>query len=83
MTSWSSIVEKTCTLLDEMIHIMPEGVVHLQGHWNKMVPLMKPSILADINNGVKFHNYTYWLTNDTWSPYFLCQVSNHHIGNKA
>ncbi len=64
MTSQSSIVEKMGTLPDETIHIMLEGVVHLQGHGNKMVPLMKPFILEDLNNGIKFCNCTYWLNND-------------------
>jgi hypothetical protein len=39
MTSRSSIVKKTNTLLDEMIYIMFEYIVHLHDHQNKMVPL--------------------------------------------
>jgi hypothetical protein len=54
MTFESSIVEKMGTLLDEMIYIMFEYVVHLHGHRNKVVPLMKPSILTDLNNDAKF-----------------------------
>ncbi len=46
------------TLLDEMVHIMFECVVHLHGYQNKVVPLMKPSILVDLNNDAKFHNCT-------------------------
>ncbi len=52
----SSIMEKTSTLLDEMIHITPKCVVHLHGHRNKMVALMKPFILADLSDGAKFCN---------------------------
>jgi hypothetical protein len=61
ITFRSFFVEKMSTLLDETIHITLACVVHLHGHWNKMVPLMKPFILADINNNVKFHNCTCWL----------------------
>jgi len=64
MTSRSSIVEKTGTFLDETIDITLECTMHLHGHRNKVVPLMKPFIFADINNGVKFRNHTYSLTND-------------------
>jgi hypothetical protein len=32
--------------------------VHLHGHWNKVVPFMKPSIFADLSNNVKFHSCT-------------------------
>jgi hypothetical protein len=39
-------MKKTNTLLDETIHITPECNVHLHGHQNKMVPLMKPSIFV-------------------------------------
>jgi hypothetical protein len=55
---WSSTMEKTNTLFVEMIHIMPECVVHLYDHQNKVMPLIKPSIFVDLNNGAKFHNYT-------------------------
>ncbi len=82
MTSRSSIVEKTHTLLDEMIHITLKCVMHLHGHWNKVVPLMKPFILADLSNGVKFHNYTCRSTNDTQSHHLPHQINNHHINNK-
>jgi hypothetical protein len=70
------------TFLNEMIHIMLECIVHLHGHQNKMVPLLKPSIFANLSNGVKFRNYTCWSINDTWSHYLLHHVSNHHIGNE-
>jgi hypothetical protein len=82
MTFRSSIVEKTCTFPNETIHIMYECVVHLHGYWNKMASFMKPSILANINNGVKFHSCTYWLINDIQSHCLLRWVNNHHINNK-
>jgi hypothetical protein len=44
-----------------------------------MVPLMKPSILADLD--AKFRNCTYMLINDTCSHCFPDQVNNHHINN--
>jgi hypothetical protein len=59
MTSQSSIVEKTNTFPNEMILIMFECAMHLHGHWNKMVSLMKPSIFTYPKNGAKFHKYTY------------------------
>jgi hypothetical protein len=37
---------------------MPECTMHLHGHQNKMVPVMKPFILVDLNDGIKFRNYT-------------------------
>ncbi len=61
---------------------MPGCIVHLHGHRNKVVPFMKPCILADLNNGTKFHIYTCWSTKDTQSHRLSCWVSNHHIGNK-
>ncbi len=82
MNFQSSIVEKMGTLLNETIHITPECVMHLHGHQNKMVPFMKPFILVDFNNGVKFCNYTCWSINDTQSHRFPHQVSNHHINNE-
>ncbi len=81
MTSRSPIMEKTNTPLDETIHIMPKCAMHLHGHRNKMVPLMKPFILADLNNSVKFHSCTYCLTNDTRSHCLPHWVGNHHINN--
>ncbi len=51
-------MEKMNTFLDETIHITPKCAMHLHDHWNKMVPLVKPSILVDLNNGVKFCNCT-------------------------
>jgi hypothetical protein len=62
MTSQLSIMEKMGTLPDEMIHITPKCIMHLHGHQNKVVPLMKSFIFADLNNGVKFYSYTIsWL----------------------
>jgi len=65
MTFRLFIVEKTCTFLDERIHITPMCVVHLHGHRNKVVFLMKLFIFVDISNGTKFCSYTWWSTNDT------------------
>jgi hypothetical protein len=59
MISQLSIVKKTSTFLDEMIHIMPRCAMYLHGHQNKMAPFLKPFILEDLNDGAKFHNYTY------------------------
>jgi hypothetical protein len=50
---------KKQTFFDEMIHIMHGCIMHLHGHRNKVVPLVKPFILSNINNGAKFHNCTY------------------------
>jgi hypothetical protein len=47
-------MEKMGTFLDETIHITPMCVVHLHGHWNKVVLFMKLSIFADLSNGTKF-----------------------------
>jgi hypothetical protein len=63
MTSQSSIVKKTSTLPNQMIHIMFKCVVHLHGHRNKVMPFMKPSIFVNFNNETKFR----WLTNDIQS----------------
>ncbi len=70
------------TLLDEMIHITPRCVVHLHGHRNKVVPLMKPFILANLSNGANFRSCTCWLTNEIRNHCILCWVNNHHIGNE-
>jgi hypothetical protein len=35
-----SIVKKTSTLLDDTIHISFGCIVHLHGHWNKVMPLI-------------------------------------------
>jgi hypothetical protein len=43
MIFWSFIVEKTSTFHDEMIHIILGCAMHLHGHQNKLVSLMKPS----------------------------------------
>jgi hypothetical protein len=53
MTFWSSIVEKMSTFPEEMIHITPKYTLHLHGHQNKVMPLMKPSIFTNLSNGVK------------------------------
>jgi hypothetical protein len=58
MTYYLSM-EKISTLPNEIIHIIFGCAMHLHGHRNKMVPLMKPSILADLNYDVKLRNYTY------------------------
>ncbi len=65
MTFQLSIVEKMGTFLNKTIHIVPKCVMHLHGHHNKMVPLTKPFILADISNGIKFRSCTCWSTNDS------------------
>jgi hypothetical protein len=75
-------MEKMGTLHDETIHIMHGCVVHLHGHRNKMVPLLKPSIFVDFNNDTKFCNCTCWSSNDIRSHYPPCWVNNHHIGNE-
>jgi hypothetical protein len=54
----SSTLKKTSTLLNEMIHIMPRCAMHLHDHENKVMPFLKPFILADLNNDAKFHIYT-------------------------
>jgi hypothetical protein len=82
MISQSSIVKKMNTLFDETIHITPKCVVHLHGHQNKMVLLLKPFIFTVINNGIKFHNCTCWSANDTQSHRLSRRVNNHHIANK-
>jgi len=41
MTFRLSNVEQTSTFPNEMIHIMPRCIVHLHGHQNNMVPLIK------------------------------------------
>jgi hypothetical protein len=56
--------------------------MHLHSHRNKIMPLMKHFIIANFNNGIKFHNCTYWSTNDIQSHHFVRQVTNHHINNK-
>jgi hypothetical protein len=71
MISQSSIMEKMATLPNEMIHIMLECVMHLHGHWNKMVPCMKPFVFPDLSNGVKFRSSTCWSTNDIWSHHLF------------
>jgi hypothetical protein len=47
-------------------------VMHLSDHRNKMVPFMKPFILANLNNDAKFHNYTCSSTDDTRNHHFPC-----------
>jgi hypothetical protein len=54
MTSQSSIMDKRGTLPNETIHITPKCIVHLHGHWNKMVYLMKPSVLAVLTMSLRF-----------------------------
>jgi hypothetical protein len=76
MTSQSSIVKKMGTFHDEMIHIMHGCATHLHGHWNKMVSLMKLSILVNFNNGA------YWSTNDIRNHHLMHWVNNHDIDNE-
>jgi hypothetical protein len=82
MTSWLSIMEKTNTLPNEMIHITLKCAMHPHGYRNKVVPIMKPSILANFNNDTKFQSRTYWSINDICSHHLPCRVNNHHIDNK-
>jgi hypothetical protein len=42
------------TFFNETIHIMPGCIMHLHGHWNKVMPLMKPFILVDFSNALNF-----------------------------
>ncbi len=65
-------MKKTSTFLDETIHIMLGCVMHLHDHWNKVMPVLKLSILANFTNNAKFRSYTYLLvTNNTQSHYLL------------
>jgi hypothetical protein len=54
MTFQLFIVKKMSTFLDETIHITSECVVHFYDHRNKMMLLMKPSILANFSNALNF-----------------------------
>jgi hypothetical protein len=45
---------KKQALPNETIHITPRFAMHLHDHQNKVVPFMKPFILANLSNGVKF-----------------------------
>ncbi len=76
------IMEKTSTLLNETIHILLTCALHLHRDRNKVVPFMKPFILVDLSNGVKFCNCACWSTNDTRSHCLSRQVNNYHIGNE-
>jgi hypothetical protein len=82
MISRSCILKMTSTFPNEMIHVMSGCVMHLHGHQNKMVHLLKPSIFVDLSSDVKFCSCTCWLTNNTQSHYLLCWGSNHHIDNE-
>jgi hypothetical protein len=75
-------MKKTNKFPNETIDITPECNVHLHSHQNKMVPLLKPSILVALSNGAKFHNCTYWLIIDTQSHRLPRQINNHHIKNE-
>jgi hypothetical protein len=66
----------------DTIHIMPRCVMHLHDHQNKFVPLMKPFILVNLNNGDKFRTCTFWSIKDIRSHRLLCRVNNYHIDNK-
>ncbi len=52
MTSQLLIMEKMSTLPNEMVHITPGCPMHLHGHWNKVMPFMKPSIIVDLNDAL-------------------------------
>ncbi len=54
MTSLLSIMEKMDTFPDETLHIMLECAMYFHGHQNKVVPLIKPSMLVDISNDTNF-----------------------------
>jgi ribulose-5-phosphate 4-epimerase/fuculose-1-phosphate aldolase len=47
-------MDKKGTLPNERIHITPKCIVHLHGHYNKVVHLMKPSILAILMMALRF-----------------------------
>jgi hypothetical protein len=47
-------MENISTFPNEIIHITLGCVVHFHGHWNKMVPLMKPFIFVDLNNDATY-----------------------------
>ncbi len=78
----SFIMKKTSTFFDETIHIMFKCAFHLHHCQNKVVPFMKPSLLTNVKNGVRFYNYICWLINDIQKHYFSYQVNNHHINNE-
>jgi len=59
MTFQSSIMEKKNTFPDET----PRCVVIFHGHQNKVVPLMKLSIVVNLSNGAKFHLQLHLLIN--------------------
>jgi hypothetical protein len=54
MTFKSSIMKKMNTLFDKTIYITFGCAMHLDGHRNKMGPLMKLSTLVNFSNGLKF-----------------------------
>jgi hypothetical protein len=64
MISQPFIVKKMNTFPSETIHIMFRCAMHLHGNLNKVVPFMKPSILVDLRNGVKFYSCTCCSIND-------------------
>jgi hypothetical protein len=47
-------MENMNTLPNETIHITPRLALHLHDHRNKKMLVMKPFILMDLNNGIKF-----------------------------
>ncbi len=69
-------MKKISTFPNETIHIM-SGVL-----CTSMALRIKSYILTDLSNETKFHNCTYWSTNDIPSHHLPCQVNNHHINNK-
>jgi hypothetical protein len=40
------------------------------------------SIFADLSNGIKFRNYTYYSINDIQNHHFSHWINNHQIGHK-
>jgi hypothetical protein len=45
-------MKKMSTFLDETMYIMLKCIMHLHGHWNKAVSLVKLFILADFSNAL-------------------------------
>jgi hypothetical protein len=62
------------TFPNEMIHITHGCDVHLHGHQNNVMPLMKSSILANFSNDAKFRHYTHWLTMTLEAIVFLVKL---------
>ncbi len=52
--TFENSMKKTNTFLDKTIHITAGCNVHLHGLRNKMVPLLKPCILVNLNKALNF-----------------------------